>query len=186
MARVIDECRPRYVLGENVSGIVKMELDTVLADLESLGYSARAIGVPAVASDAHHPRHRVWIVAHADGADGEARHTDRVGEGEPANTSACVGRRDTETLAHTTSQRQPGPGQPEYASHPASNGERQASEPVDGGEYRVWSPEPRVGRVADGVSRRVDRLRLLGNSIVPAVAYEILRVMLEGESDGHR
>src|SRR4029077_3330369 len=40
-----------------------------------------------------------------------------------------------------------------------------------------WDPEPNVGRVAHGISARVDRLKGLGNAIVPQVAYEILRVI---------
>jgi DNA (cytosine-5)-methyltransferase 1 len=48
--------------------------------------------------------------------------------------------------------------------------------------YNTWLPEPDVDRVANGVPRRVDRLKGLGNSIVPQVAYEILRVIAEIES----
>lgn len=65
MFRVITQARPGWVLGENVAGIVSMELDRVLSDLESLGYSARAIVIPACAVDAKHRRSRVWIVANA-------------------------------------------------------------------------------------------------------------------------
>jgi DNA (cytosine-5)-methyltransferase 1 len=42
-----------------------------------------------------------------------------------------------------------------------------------------WSVEPSVGRVADGVPRRVDRLRCLGNAVVPQVAASVGRVLLE-------
>jgi DNA (cytosine-5)-methyltransferase 1 len=43
MLRVIDEARPAWVLGENVAGIIKMELDSVLSDLESIGYATRDV-----------------------------------------------------------------------------------------------------------------------------------------------
>jgi DNA (cytosine-5)-methyltransferase 1 len=46
-------------------------------------------------------------------------------------------------------------------------------------EPSFWLPEPGVGRVAHGVSRRVDRLKSLGNSIVPQVAAQILRAIRE-------
>ena len=46
---------------------------------------------------------------------------------------------------------------------------------------RFWSAEPNVGRVAHGIPRRVDRLRGLGNAIVPQVAYEIIKAMIEAD-----
>ena len=44
-----------------------------------------------------------------------------------------------------------------------------------------WLPEPSVGRVAHGIPKRVDRLRGIGNGIVPQVAYEIIRSISEAE-----
>jgi DNA (cytosine-5)-methyltransferase 1 len=67
MLRVIDECRPRWIVGENVDGIIAMELDAVLSDLEDIGYSATAIVLPAACVDAPHRRARPWIVANAEG-----------------------------------------------------------------------------------------------------------------------
>jgi DNA (cytosine-5)-methyltransferase 1 len=67
MLRVIREAKPTWIIGENVAGIVTMELDNILSDLESLGYSAWPIVIPACAVDARHRRDRVWIVAHAIG-----------------------------------------------------------------------------------------------------------------------
>ena len=46
-----------------------------------------------------------------------------------------------------------------------------------------WSSEPNVGRVAHGVSDRVDRLKGLGNAIAPQIAYQIGLAILEAESD---
>ena len=47
------------------------------------------------------------------------------------------------------------------------------------GKGKFWEPEPSVGRVANGVSGRVHRLRQLGNSIVPQVAARILWAIKE-------
>jgi hypothetical protein len=44
-----------------------------------------------------------------------------------------------------------------------------------------WSTEPDVGRLADGVSDRVGKLRCLGNAIVPQVAYQLIKRMIEAE-----
>ena len=65
MLRVIEDARPAWVLGENVAGIIGMELDGVLADLESLGYAAWPLVIPACATDARHRRDRVWITAYS-------------------------------------------------------------------------------------------------------------------------
>ena len=65
MLRVISEVKPRWVLGENVAGVVRMELDTVLSDLEAEGYEAEAVVIPACGVDAPHRRYRVWIVAYS-------------------------------------------------------------------------------------------------------------------------
>ena len=49
----------------------------------------------------------------------------------------------------------------------------------DGGQW--WEAEPDVGRVVDGISHRVDRLRCLGNAVVPQQAYPIFRAIAEFE-----
>ena len=66
MLRVIQDARPTWVLGEIVSGLIQMELDTVLFDLENEGYAAQSFVLPAVAKDARHRRDRVFIVAHSN------------------------------------------------------------------------------------------------------------------------
>ena len=46
-----------------------------------------------------------------------------------------------------------------------------------------WNFEPNVGRVANGIPNRVDRLRGLGNAIVPQIAYQIGKAIMEAEND---
>ena len=64
MLRVIKEARPNFVLAENVTGIVRMELDQVLTDLEGAGYTTGTAIIPACAKNAPHRRDRVWIIAY--------------------------------------------------------------------------------------------------------------------------
>lgn len=66
MLRVVEASRPAWVIGENVPGIIRMELDHVLLDLERIGYRAGVFVIPACAVGAPHRRNRVWIVAHAE------------------------------------------------------------------------------------------------------------------------
>jgi DNA-cytosine methyltransferase len=65
MFRLVKELRPTWVIGENVSGHIKLGLDTVLENLESEGYSARAFSISASSIGANHQRERVWILAHS-------------------------------------------------------------------------------------------------------------------------
>jgi DNA (cytosine-5)-methyltransferase 1 len=140
MFRVISEARPAWVLGENVPGIIPMELDNVLSDLESIGYATRAFVIPACAVDARHRRDRLWIVGRNVA---DAKNT----YGWRANRAHNGGRGDKE-IGRCGQQ---------------------------GRGFQHWLPEPAICRVAHGIRSRVDRLKGLGNAIVPQVAYEILR-----------
>ena len=96
MLRVICEVQPTWVIGENVSGIINMELDNVLSDLEAEGYAAQTFVLPACSVDAKHRRDRVWIVAHAN-RQGEPDESERVAERErvlanPSGQSRWSGR----------------------------------------------------------------------------------------------
>ena len=68
MVRIIEDIRPRWVIGENVSGFVTMPmgLRRSLVDLESIGYKAIPYLIPAAAVDAKHRRMRCWIVAFSE------------------------------------------------------------------------------------------------------------------------
>jgi DNA (cytosine-5)-methyltransferase 1 len=65
MLRIIKECHPAWIIAENVSGIVAMELDNILDDLAREGYESRPFIIPACAANAPHRRDRVWIIANA-------------------------------------------------------------------------------------------------------------------------
>lgn len=75
--RIIDALRPRFFLGENVPGIVGMELDKVLSDLEGIGYSCQTFDIPASGVGAIHKRHRIWVVAYSDKERGRGRESKR-------------------------------------------------------------------------------------------------------------
>lgn len=74
MLRVIQEFSPRWIIGENVGGLVTwsdgLVLRQVLTDLEGEGYEVQAFIIPAAAVNAPHRRDRIWIVAHAQNDNG--------------------------------------------------------------------------------------------------------------------
>jgi len=89
MLRIIGECQPRWVVGENVRGLVSwsdgLVFETCYSDLENLGYSVQSFIIPACAAgNAPHRRDRVWIVAHTDNARTNERVRDN-GNGEKEN-----------------------------------------------------------------------------------------------------
>lgn len=204
MLRVIDEARPAWVLGENVPGIIPMELDNVLSDLEAIGYACRPFTIPACAVDAKHRRDRLWIVAHdtriQSGRKDERAERERVGEGGQSiagNLSYARCERDRANQSESkcgSSETSDDCALRQDVSDTSGDGCRQVVKSITGGtatqraireiEYGScadgwarWEPEPSVGRVANGIPNRVDRLRGLGNAIVPQVAYEILKVI---------
>jgi len=88
--RIIREVRPRWVLGENVPGIINIFLDQALSDLEGEGYTAEAIVLPACAFDAPHIRQRVFIVAHTASDRCNDRRTRRGLRGDGADGALPV------------------------------------------------------------------------------------------------
>jgi len=184
LLRVIALERPTWIVAENVPGIVGLALDQVLADLESAGYSSRALIIPACAVDAPHRRDRVWIMAHSSssrtgGVAGETenakRGTDRkhVPSLQQRDGEACTNRADSasesKSLSNSNSTRRK-----KQRGTIATKAKHQTVE--CGGQ---WPAEPSVGRVANGIPNRVDRLRGLGNAIVPQVAYQLFKFINE-------
>ena len=196
MARLVAECRPAWVLGENVAGHISMGLDEVLSDLEGMDYAARAFVIPAAAVDAHHRRDRVWIVAHASGTGSRGSHRAAGGQGrQPAqerradvrqgDASKCSIWSDAASPAVADAAQQFSDG----GTNNDQSRPRQISEPQNGGaETRPhrdwWLSEPDVGRVAHGVPKRVDRLRALGNAVVPQVVEVIGRAIIAASKGG--
>ena len=70
MLRIIREVAPRYIVGENVYGLVSwsggLVFEEVCMDLENAGYEVQPYVLPASAVGAPHERKRVWFVAHAN------------------------------------------------------------------------------------------------------------------------
>jgi len=80
-------------------------------------------------------------------------------------------------MAYSTSIGQQGQGQHEQPIYPAQGSDRQANYAESIGRPDFWSVEPDVGRVADGVASRVDRLKAIGNGQVPLCAATAWRVL---------
>lgn len=186
MLRVIQELRPRWVVGENVAGIVNMALDQVLSDLENIGYACQAFIIPACAVDAAHRRDRCAIVSHCDtvrcGLRGSARegvHRDTTRDETGAGSKNVA---DTDRIRLEKQEVQ---GLPEKLGIPASDICWWEPEPglgvvVDGIPSwmdRYWRSEPEIPRLTEKKERRVDRLRCLGNAVYWPQFYPIFKAI---------
>ena len=166
--RLIKELRPTWVIGENVSGHVKLGLDTVLENLESEGYSARTFSISASSIGANHQRERIWIVANSGCSWGSGSEFQRKNENEIKKENANQFERSS-----SSSQSNMVYSDSERLEKWESIGENfsQEYQTLIGADW--WSIEPDVGRVANGIPKRVDRLKSLGNSLVPHIPYYI-------------
>jgi DNA (cytosine-5)-methyltransferase 1 len=195
MAHAVRVLRPRYVLVENVAAILVRGLDVVAGDLAEIGYDLRWDCVPAAAVGAPHrrdrwfgiaypnsqqlrlepvgqPRSRGEAVVAVDGDHGQVADASRLGRRQgrprrPAGDGAYWAREWPQALADTHSERRDG--------RTGELGPAGRREPADGG---WWATEPDVDRVAHGVPARVDRLRALGNAVVPQVAEHVGRLIV--------
>lgn len=162
MARIIGEVRPRFVFVENSPLLISRGLALVVSDLAEMGYDAEWCCISASDTGAPHKRDRIWLVSDSDvwrtgwweQQQGGSEGTRNVAD--PAQLQ-CDGR-DNNGQGRTI---------PESGN-------------VDGwaspGNSR-WPIEPDVGRVADGVAARVDRLKAIGNGQVPRVAATAFGMM---------
>ncbi len=198
MFRVIKEAKPCWIVGENVAGIINMELDTVLSDLESEGYETQAFIIPACSTDAPHRRDRVWIVANNADTRFESMCkrknsilADTISNAERSAHRGTVGGSKQEREKQNQRKGCEVRNNPTNGSQDVSNAKRVYVQRCKGGSGEKqfggscgWLPEPAVGRVAHGIPNRVDRLKCLGNAIVPQVAARIFWAIKEVDKGG--
>ena len=295
MRRVIQEAKPRWVIGENVFGFINMALDDVQADLEREHYEVRKFVLPAVAVDAKHRRDRIFLVAYSNSPavwnlpERQAQGRDNLQAGRQAITphdgpsqsmaysngndrrrgsstepqgresrmehgsrsSGLTERQPNQTLANpdsswelqqegdqqeiggwssnssqqnvansygegleigqdlrenheqelSPSERSGSERREDVANSHGTRGEAGLSgqEPWQEGnsgeldhqghqqswreEVREWPAEPCVGRVADGIPNRVDRIKGLGNAVVPQLIQAISELVIEADRE---
>ena len=207
MLRVIRELRPRCVVGENVPGIIKIAAGQVVKDLERTGYHVVVFNFEAAAVGAWHRRSRVFFVGIADVADTDGR-TMRHDCGDERKTtrkehaSRGTGTDPERAMADAACERIQRHAEI-CAAKPAERSGQMQSDAESGNEAvydamcsgcagdarwgksqeladgRCWAAEPDVGRVAHGIPARVDRLKCLGNAVVPQQAYPLFKALME-------
>lgn len=168
--------RPRYAVIENVAALVNRGLDTVLADLAEIRYDAEWHCISASSVGAFHRRERIFIIAYPN----SCRHIHGQIEEQSAkrgqyalseSESICFDASNTDNDDNRKKCKKSICKEVAYVSDSSCQGSQ-----------GQWSLEPCVGRVADGVPCRVDRIRCLGNAVVPQCAQVIAQAIREVET----
>ena len=185
MFRIIKIFKSKFVIGENVRGIVNIQdgmvFETVCTDLESEGYEVQPFLIPAAGVGAPHRRDRIWFIAHLANTNVNREKWNQPEDGQRSGTqqssedvaNAITGNVEAGRQRHGTLRT--GHQEERLSDHVAGGGETQ-------GQDNWWNVEPDVGRVAHGVSGRIHRLKGLGNAIIPRIAEEIGRAIIKAES----
>ena len=182
--RAIGELRPRYAVMENVRGHLSMGGTTVIGDLAEIGYDCEWQLVSAASVGAPHRRERIIILAYphdtrdrtpksgyySDGPTVEQRRQDisQFEFGRQCETLAYPNGEGWERSVRSQKRKQ------------TFGGFNVQGENCRWGDH--WVTEPDVGRVAHGIPSRVDRLRGLGNAVVPQVAEYVGRLIMEAHN----
>lgn len=173
MLRVITELRPRCVVGENVPGIIKIAAGQVVKDLERAGYHVVVFNFEAAAVGAWHRRSRVFFTGLADVADADGSGLQGRKQPETPDAAEDAGEQPSRATAGECSEAV-------YdAMCSGCAGDARWGKSQELADGRCWAAEPDVGRVAHGIPNRVDRLKCLGNAVVPQQAYPIFKALME-------
>jgi len=176
-----------YVYRKKELGI----LNHITDGLEEAGYSVQPLVIPACATDAKHRRDRIWIVciakplADTNSRDdsrtprryGEKTKKERLQKRDQNRQSGqsgdvCASGSDVSNAEEICGERLK--SEKPYKKIRSVEGERSfGSQSSVDGRLR-WTIEPAICRVVNGLPGRVDRIKGLGNAIVPAVVAEIL------------
>jgi DNA (cytosine-5)-methyltransferase 1 len=193
MLRAIKEIQPRWVIGENVRGLVSwnegMVFHEVYADLESEGYEVQSFLIPAAGVNAPHQRFRVWFVAHANDKrrSSESKHISKEnGEVSEWNNNA--------ESSHSNSINATNANQVGLSTEMEDGKLAGQVRPIKRDERDAWHTFPTQSPLCggdDGLPKELDGISLpkwrkesimaYGNAIVPQVAHNIFKTIEEFE-----
>ena len=198
MLRAIREIRPRWVVGENVSGLLNwskgMVLDEIKADLEAAGFEVfPPLVLPACSVNAPHRRDRVWIVAHSkvNGLEGHRGHR-KVGGIKRNQRSVCVNERDSEqTINNSIGIRRTSD---DIHTGPVTKGEKgwEHGTASSASNWTAWPTQPPICIGNDGLPAELagftisewkqESIKSMGNSVVPQLVHQIFKTIEQYEN----
>lgn len=202
--RVVADLSPRFFVAENPIGLLNHDggrtFHGILRAFASVGYVCEWHVIAAADVGAPHRRERVWLVAHADSVPCTAGQSRRAGERVSGSSSGSQGRQDKgqawavagdcrADVADADGGRRKRKRLTKHSDQQGPSGDISYGCSSWGRRARPdrcrkqWETEPAVGRVAHGIPNRVDRLRCLGNAVVPQVAEVIGRAIIAMETE---
>ena len=185
MLRVIKEAKPSWVIGENVPGIINLALDQVYIDLEGEDYEVETLIIPACAVGAPHRRDRVWIIAYNYCFRRSAGRNHKQKRQVLHNQNGDANKIESEWQGRQCWANQAS----EIATNDCFIGIQ-----GDGAQSLCWQqafswvenvrrledyfnrsniPKPLICGKSNGLPRRLDRLKALGNAVVPQIPEAI-------------
>ena len=199
MFDVIKHTKPRWVIAENVRGIVTTQdglaFNTVHTDLESEGYEVQAFNIPAIGKGAWHKRERIWFIA-ANTNSGEQFGCNDASGIHQTEQQWMVGNeeKDRNKVWSETERCSEVSGSLQVAANTDSIGTQVpiegkfTTEQMSGSECEEswWQIESRLHGIPYGITTGVDkdrtkRLKALGNGVVPQIVEEIGRAIIKAE-----
>lgn len=188
MLRAIREIRPRYVVGENVYGIINwnggLVFDEVQSDLEAEGFAVQAVVLPAASVNAPHKRDRTWFVAYSDKFYGDLSGL-RAGEIPQFKTPEICKHTHPNPTGNGLQRRSNG----RILRETGPNGDKRFENlgRFSGTDWQDFPTQPPVCTGDDGLPGRLDgitfskwrseSIKAAGNAIVPQVALELFKVI---------
>lgn len=191
MLRIISEVRPRWIVGENVRGLVNwnggMVFDEIHVDLENLGYEVQSFILPACSKNAPHRRDRIWIVANTNdtntGSDnrrneGTAKEIRREKTGDVFGTLCDVGNVTDAEMSRSAGKFIKKSRKSKFNGQNCGN--------IQAG-FENFPTQPPICGGNDGISRKLDgitfpkwrneSIKAYGNAVVPQVVFEIFKAI---------
>lgn len=199
MLRCIKEVKPRWIIGENVRGLVNwnegLVFQEVYDDLEREGYEVQSFLIPAASVNAPHQRYRVWFIAYSNlyydkqqirNCNGKKERISKEYWQEYDTTrESCGTNISNVTNSDTTRVHE------QYFTSKSNETSKFSRSSFERGDFSRFPSKPPICGGDDGIPRELDSItfskwknesiKAYGNAIVPQVAYQLFKTIEEFE-----
>ena len=193
MLRTIKEIKPRWVIGENVRGLVSwnegLVFNEVYADLEIEGYEVQSFLIPAASVNAPHQRYRIWFIAYSND---KGRYSEF---GNFSKENGEISQRNEDAKFSDTNVKHDATNSTSFGQEQTlENGKMEKERLGQSNERNFWDSFPSQSPLCggdDGLPKELDNItfskwrtesvKAYGNAIVPQVAYQIFNAINEFE-----